>query len=126
MTIVLTEYECDQDDENETQTYVDVYGRKIVKDESVITDSYALEFVEWENWLGMDLAPETIKKFSDLEIVAHCLYEMTFVGYEEEEIQEKFETIKGQTEEFKKLSDEERKENTISLDDLIKQLKKEI
>ena len=88
-----------------------------------MTDSYAIEFVEWKNWLGMDVAPETTKNFSDLEIIAHCLYEMTFIGYEENEIQEQFNTIKNEIEEYKNLAEEEKKETTISLDELMKQLK---
>lgn len=122
MSIVLTEHDCDSDDESESNTYVDVSGRKAVNDESSITESYAIEFVEWKNWLGMDLTPETIKNFTELEIIAHCLFEMTFVGYEEEEIQEKFSNIQNDIEAYKNMSDEEKKEQTTSLDDFLKQL----
>ena len=87
MFIVLTEYECDTDDESHAKsTYVDVSGRKKAKS-NCITESYAIEFAKWENWLGMKLAPETIDNFNELEVIAHCLYEMTFCGYEQEEIQ---------------------------------------
>ena len=55
----------------------------------------------------MDLAPETTEKFSDLDIIAHCLYEMTFIGYNEEEISEQFETINERVEEYKNLTKEE-------------------
>lgn len=123
MSIVLTEYNCDKDDESEKGTYVDVSGRKSIKEKNILTDSYAIEFIEWKNWLGMDLATETTKNFSDLEIVAHCLYEMTFVGYEEEEIQEQYDTIKKEIEEYKNLTEEEKREQTTSLDELMKQLK---
>ena len=123
MSIMLKEYDCDHEDESEIKTYVDVSGRKAQKEEGKLTDSYAIEFVEWKNWLGMDVAPETTKNFSDLEIIAHCLYEMTFIGYEENEIQEQFNTIKNEIEEYKNLAEEEKKETTISLDELMKQLK---
>lgn len=123
MSIVLTEYDCDNDDESEIRTYINVSGRRSIKEENVLTDSYAIEFVAWKNWLGMDLAPETTKNFSDLEIIAHCLYEMTFAGYDEDEIQEQFNTIKNEVEEYKNLTEEEKKEQTISLDEMMKQLK---
>ena len=125
MSIVLTEYDCDPDNESEVKTYVDVSGRNKEKDPNSITDSYAIEFVAWEKWLGMDLAPETTKTFSDLEIIAHCLYEMTFIGYNEEEINEQFDAIKESVKEFKNLTKEEKEEKTITLDELKRRLDKE-
>jgi len=72
----------------------------------------------------MDLAPETTKKFSDLEIIAHCLYEMTFIDYNEEEIKEQFDKINDRVEEYKNLTKEEKKEKTITLDKLKRRLNK--
>ncbi|HRP33134.1 MAG TPA: hypothetical protein PKV73_14650 [Agriterribacter sp.] len=122
MNIVLTEYDCDTDDESEVRTYVDVSGRKSVREENSITDGYAIEFVEWRYWLGMDLAHETIKNFTDLEIIVHCLYEMTFIDYDEAEIKEQFDTINDRVEEYKNLTEDEKKEQTTSLEELKKQL----
>lgn len=124
MSIVLTENDCDVDDKTEISTYVDVSGRKKEKDRNSITDNYAIEFVEWEKWLGMDLAPETTKNFSDLEIIGHCLYEMTFIGYNEEEIKEQFDAINDRVEEYKNLTKKEKEEKTITLDELKRRLKK--
>ena len=70
----------------------------------------------------MDLAAGTTKNFSDLEIIAHCLYEMTFIEYDEEAIQEQFKSLNDRVEEYKKLTDEEKERKTISLDELIKRL----
>lgn len=122
MSIVLTENDCDSDDECEVRTYVDVSGRKKEKDPNSITDSYAIEFVEWAKWLGMDLAPETTNNFTDLEIIAHCIYEMTFVAFNENEIKEQFETINDRVEEYKNQTKEEKEEKTITLDELKKRL----
>ena len=122
ITIVLTECDCDTDDENEIKTYVDVSGRKKEKDKDSVTDSYAIEFEEWKKWLGMDLATETTNNFNELEIIAHCLYEMTFCGYTEEEIKEHFDTINDSIEEYKNMTEEEKKEKTITLDELMKRI----
>ena len=126
MLIVLTEYECDDDEENESKsTYVDVSGRKLVpKTDNSLTDSYAIEFVKWEKWLGMALAPETLYNFNELEIIAHCLFEMTFCGYEQDEIQEQFDSINRTVEDYKEMTDEEKEEKTISLEELKKRLDK--
>ena len=120
MLIVLTEYNTE--DNETTSTYVDVSGRKLNTDPNEITDSYAIEFVKWEKWLGMQISPETIAHFNELEIIAHCLFEMTFCGYDEEEIQEQFKSIKKSVDEYKNLSDEEKKVKTISLDDIKKKI----
>lgn len=124
MLIVLTECKYDNDEENNPQsTYVDVSGRKLKSDPSSLTDSYAIEFVKWKNWLGMEIAPETADNFTELEIIAHCLYEMTFCGYEQEEIQQQFDSINKTIEEYRNLTVEEKKQQTISLEDLKKKLK---
>ncbi len=122
MSIVLTEYDCDPDFESDKETYIDVSGRKNTKDQNSLTDSYAIEFVEWEKWLGMELSPETTKKFSDLEIIAHCLYEMTFIGYDKDEIKEQRESFEKTIEEYKNLTEEEKKQKTTSLDELKRRL----
>ena len=123
MLIVLSEYECDTTEENEpTSTYIDVSGRKLFPEIDSISNSYAIEFVKWEKCLGMDLAPETLDNFSELEIISHCLFEMTFCGYEQEEIQEQFDSINKIVDDYKSLTDKEKEEQTISLEELKKKL----
>ena len=124
MSIVMTENDCDMDDESEARTYVNVAGRKREKDPNSLTDSYAIDYVEWEKWLRTDFAPETTKNFSDLEIIAHCLYEMTFINYNEEEIKEQFDTINDRVEEYKNLTKEEKEEKKITLEELKRRLNK--
>ncbi len=87
-----------------------------------ITNGVALEFTKWNKWLGMKIQEKTIKEFTELQIIAHCLYEMTFVGYTEEEIQDELERIKGIADEYKNLSPDEKKLRTKSLDDLLNEL----
>jgi hypothetical protein len=54
---------------------------------------YALEMVEWAEWLDMEVPMSVIKVFSFPSIVAHCLYEMTFMGFDQEEVREKKELL---------------------------------
>lgn len=125
MLIVLTEYESDTLDYTEEKTfYVDVSGRKLINDPTSFSNSYAIEFESWEKWLGMKLSPETLENFNELEIISHCLYEMTFCGYEQEEIQEQLQSIKKSVEDYKNLSDEEKKLKTFSLDELKDKIEK--
>jgi len=124
MSIVLTEREDDFDDENEPSTYIDVSGIKKQKEENSIADSYALEFVEWKKWLGMDFVSETTDNFTELEIIAHCLYEMTFISFDENEIKQQLETLDQQVEEYKNMTEEERNEKTTSWEELKEKLNK--
>ena len=72
---------------------VDVYGIKPGFD-----DAWSLAFTRWERWLGMEIAPSTLQRFSPSEILAHCLYEMSFYGYNQEEIQGRLKEVEGRAE----------------------------
>ena len=62
------------------------------------TLSTAIEFTAWSEWLGMPIDTNSLKEFSELEIVAHCLNEMTYAGFEQEEINSKMDRIKNKAE----------------------------
>ena len=52
------------------------------------TDRVALDFVRWEEILGMHIDAPMLERYSSAEIVAHCLHEITFWGATQEEIAE--------------------------------------
>ena len=120
MELMLVEYDSDPIDEgDEVATYVDVSGRLITPDPESHSNSYALEFTEWKKWLGMNLAKETEANFTELEIIAHCLFEMTFIDYEESSIQEEFKRIKGIADEYQSLSNDEKRKKTFTLEEIM-------
>ena len=51
--------------------------------------AYGIEFIPREQWLGMHLTEDTLKNYSAEDIVAHCLWEMTFFGFTDSEVQKK-------------------------------------
>jgi len=116
---IVVKWETDDFDDTK---YVDVSGKYNNPKTEEEEFSQALEFTPWSEWLAMGIASESLQNFNALEIIAHCIYEMTFVGFEEEEIQEKIQNIEAETEKYKNMTEEERKENTTSLDDLFKDL----
>jgi hypothetical protein len=125
MLIVLTEYKSDTLDNTEDNTsYIDVYGKKKICNSTSFSNSYAIEFESWEKWLGMEIAPEIIENFNELEIISHCLYEMTFCGYEQEEIQKQLQSINKRKDDYKNFSDEEKKMKTYTLDELKDKIEK--
>ena len=55
--------------------------------------SWAIEFCPWEEWLGMEIDPETLQQLDEVDILVHCLWEMTFCGFEQETIQQEYKQI---------------------------------
>jgi len=116
ISIVLS----NEHDDFDKSEYVDVSGRENNPKENSneLTDSLAIEFTPWNEWLGMDIDKDTLQDFTELEIIAHCLYEMTFIGFEEEEIQEKMSNMKREMEDYNNMTEEEKRKSTTSFDDL--------
>ena len=64
---------------DETDHYaVHVYGKNGSKTPHHSDQCWHLDYVDWEEILGMVIDPETKQKFSDADIVALCLWEITF------------------------------------------------
>jgi hypothetical protein len=69
--------------------FVDVFGKTYEgKDEH-----FGLDFNLREKWLGDFIAEETLKKFKLIEILAHCLYEMTFWGFTNAKIKKQIKML---------------------------------
>lgn len=49
-------------------------------------ETYCIALAKWEEWLGMELDSETLKLYSIDEILANCLCEMTFYGFNQRTI----------------------------------------
>ncbi len=47
---------------------------------------YAIEFTAWSWWLAQDLHEDTLK-LPPIDILCHCLHEMTFCGFSQEEVE---------------------------------------
>jgi hypothetical protein len=105
-------------DDNGLPSVVDVSGINPNPKPEDITNGLAIEFTSWDKWLGMDIAPLTLKEFAEIEIICHCLDEMTYAGFEEEKIQAEFDKLKSIVDEYKALTPEEKAKQNISLDEL--------
>lgn len=81
MRIVIS-WETDYDDPSDV--YMDVSGRRI--DNEDVGERYCLTLTRWSEWLGMDVDPNSLETFTKDQILAQCLFEMTFYGFTEEEI----------------------------------------
>lgn len=107
-------------DEYDGEKYVEVFGRHPQPQNKDEHYAKAIEFTPWNEWLGMEISPDSVAQFTELEIIAHCLYEMTFVGFEEVQIQQELKKLQQQIEALQQMTDEERKANTYTLEELKK------
>jgi hypothetical protein len=49
-------------------------------------ERYGLDLSRWEEWLAVRVPRSLLAKMTAAEIVAHCLWEMTFYGFTQEKI----------------------------------------
>lgn len=61
---------------------------------------YAIDFTAWDEWLGFEVCIESLDFYGEDLFVAHCLYEMTFYSFDEEEISEQVDMLKEISEEL--------------------------
>lgn len=119
---IITETVIDDFDNEE---YVSVSGYDSsktpeLKDE--ITESLALEFTSWSEWLDMTIDNDSINHFSPYEIICYCLHEMTLVSFNQEDIKNELDRIKQAANDYKNMTEEEKNNNSISLEDLMNKL----
>jgi hypothetical protein len=95
-------------DELNDEDFVEVYGIKKTKTGTKPTH-WALDFTPWKEWMGMEIHKSTLKEFNELELIGHCLFEMTFMGFDERTIQKELASLKKTSDELKKMTPEERK-----------------
>lgn len=67
---------------------------------------YALDFIRWEYWLSYPVDIQC--DISEAEALAHILWEMTYSGFEQKEIQDKMTKISDSVKEVKKQLKKER------------------
>jgi hypothetical protein len=102
-TTTITVYISQRQSFSNSNIYIDVSGKEPSEDQL-----YAIEFVPWPQWLTMEItvAPE-LEPMSDIEKLAHCLYEMTWAGYSQETIADELEIINDRVEEIKEMFPDE-------------------
>ncbi|WP_150452421.1 DUF6557 family protein [Arenibacter lacus] len=104
----------------EDEVYIDVSG--LHKNPKAEEESYpqGLELTLWQEWLGMEIHPESLASFSATEIIVHCLLEMTFVGFSEEAIQKQIRSIEKNRKKRQSMTKEEQEEINASVEEWLK------
>lgn len=129
MEPINTEFEIILENEYDIETgefdYVHLHGKSTNPESKDYGTRFAIYFDPWAEWLGMSINAETLKTFSELEIVSHCLFEMTFEGFDEVTIKESADNLNKVSDDFKKMTPEERERNSISSKEFLDSLKEE-
>ncbi len=69
--------------------------------EKGIQQPYALEYTPWSKWLGYEVDKKVLKKMPKEEIAAHCLWEMTFMGFTQNRIRKKLYALRKRVKDIK-------------------------
>lgn len=91
----LTDKEREDDESYYYEDRIDVYGKYDGKDET-----YGLSFMPWDEWLGGEVVNNAF--LDEVSLLAECLWEMTFHGFDNEEVQERANELKAAFDEAKK------------------------
>lgn len=70
-------------EEDDDENYLDVCGLNIRNG-----NRYSIELCKWSDWVTMFITKGTLDRLSKEDIVAGCLYEMTFFGFSEKSVME--------------------------------------
>lgn len=97
--------------------YFDVSG---VCAQADIKKLYALEYTPWSEWLGCEVDREVLKKMPMDEIAAHCIWEMTFMGFTQNKIRRELNMLKKRVKDVK-----EGKVKMIPHEEVMSRLKEE-
>lgn len=65
------------------------------------SQTYALEFRPWREWLGYEVG-KAVEAWGEVDTLAHILWEMTFVDFDEENIQNRYQKVVNAMEEYER------------------------
>ncbi len=89
--------------------------------EKGIQQSYALEYTPWSKWLGYEVDKKVLKKMPKEEITAHCLWEMTFMGFTQNKIRSRLSVLRRRVKNI-----EEGKVKTIPYEEVMARIKNKL
>ena len=85
--------------EEDDSEWLDVSGINVAKGDNI---SYGIEFEPWDDWVTMFITKETLASLTKEDIVAGCLYEMTFFGFTEKKVQDESKRLLNAVKEAKR------------------------
>ncbi len=83
-------------------------GPTATEEYGAIEVTYSLCLSSWNSWLGMEIDPKTVSQYTPAHIIAYCVDEMTFHGFDESDVSEFAAELKRRVGEIDAMSPEER------------------
>jgi hypothetical protein len=71
---------------NENETYWDISGLWLNSTDP--EQLWGLSYTPWDQWLAMEVDEKQVNMISVSDFLAHCLYEMTYCGFDEAAIKQ--------------------------------------
>ena len=112
--------------EDEHERWLSVYGEDGTLRDDGEPEGFALELMAWAEWLGIAVPEELRRGFRDVEIVAHCLSEMTTVAFEEGAVQAQRREIERRARRWEEMTPEEREEHSIPWEEVEARLERRL
>ena len=78
--------------------------------------SVSIEYTPWNEWLGFPISKDTANSYTRTGIVIHSLFEMTWNGFDESQIQQDLEELKNTVKKIKAMTPEEKKAAFVTID----------
>ena len=101
-------------DDNPPEPIIDVHGYEMGDEQA-----YAIGFEPWPVWLGMEVKAAPELDLSDADMLANILYEMSFYGFDPDEVSEtKDEMIMRRKDEVDQMIEDGRVDELPTIDDL--------
>lgn len=72
-----------------------IFDISLLKDDTI----YGIEFTPWDEVVNLTISEDTVKHLPVLDIVSHLLYELTFTGYSNSEVQQTAEEMANKAQE---------------------------
>jgi len=57
-------------------------------------ETWAIEYIVWGEWVNMEIEVKSYKRYKKLEIIAHCLWEMTWAGFSDKRVQTSIQKLR--------------------------------
>ena len=101
-------------------------GKPVDSPFALAETEFALELHPWSEWLGMAVDALTLIEHDRPEIVAHCLHEMTFFGFDEKTVEAQRAEIERRADAVRAMSDEERNRTSVPLEQVMARIKSQL
>jgi len=99
----------------------DFKGNKITDGDKEIEQTWSLAMSSFDYWSSLEIDKKTMKEYSVLDIICHSLWEMTFFGFTNEDIEKQKEKIDRRSKEI-----EEGKYASITWEEVKEKIEKEM